>query len=69
MKGQIEDAGTYEEIKRSLLTTINLCAPNGVVQRAFVDTLHELELSGTSRSDTIKTLVGKLYDGLADGNW
>ena len=59
----------YQEVKNSLLTTINLCAPNGVVQKKFVESLHEMELAGELRRRTITRLVGSLYDGLAYGNW
>lgn len=63
------EAREYEEIKRNLLTTINLCAPTGEIQKRFVDILHKSELSGDRRQETIILLVGKLYDGLLYGNW
>lgn len=59
----------YGEILRHLLTTMNLCAPTGAVQRKFVDELHEMERANETRRNIVKTLTGRLYDGLAFGNW
>lgn len=63
------EASDYQEVKRHLLTAINILSPNGKVQKAFVSILHEMELAGEPPNAVIQSLVGTLYDGVAYGNW
>jgi hypothetical protein len=59
----------YEDVKRSLLHVANVFAPDAGVQRAFTELVHSLELTQSSQKDVALALTGRIYDGLAYGNW
>lgn len=59
----------YQNILQPLLMAINHAAPNGQIQRGFVELLHEMEEQNEPFRDIIIALVSRLDDGLRNGNW
>ena len=64
----------YQSSKQALFTLFNQCAPNGKAQAAFVKVVENIErdypeADNPPFQDMIRQMVGRLYDGLAYGNW
>lgn len=59
----------YREALQPLLSAINCLAPDGEVQRKFVNHLHEMEDNNCSQKEIMQQLIRRLHDGVAFGNW